>query len=338
MGKKQLGGDVLKGELLSIPHRSKQKGHDLKVIIETLPDELLLTIQVTETLSVHPAVVLFLALDGENSANGVHKLQCDDKAGIRAYRLSGPFCSDMATALITRVARGVAAASGVHFEKDGTSSAKSNSPELTLDILLDGQNIPTLSALEGSFGTMPDRAYALGSFELSQPELLISDPRYKPGTWCAGTVKARPGNWVCEVIIGPTSWFTRVKLLRARHESVTDEVYGLDFTDSGIDVGVDSGQCGLFDAEKYEKDAFVDSAYEKLCDITLGSELSGGIIPGRSGVVCLSGFGDGSYSALVHRNADGEAIGIQLVFISDEAIEDSDLEDDQEEELENTGS
>ena len=151
-------------------------------------------------------------------------------------------------------------------------------------------------------------------------------------------MKARPGNWVCEVIIGPTSWFTRVKLLRARHESVTDEVYGLDFTDSGIDVGVDSGQCGLFDAEKYEKDAFVDSAYEKLCDITLGSELSGGIIPGRSGVVCESGFGDGSYNALVHRNADGEVIGIQLVFISDEAIEDSDLEDDQEEGLENTGS
>lgn len=310
----------------------------MKAIIETKVDEFLLTLQFTETTQVPYGMIFFITSEGLTPEKGISKIHCDDDAGTRTYRLTGPFCRDALVDLIRSTARVLPKYISTGFDMENTLVASDDKPALELDILLDGKALPSVSALKEIFKTVPDQFYALGDFELSQPDLVISDPCYKPGTWCAGTIKAKPGKWICDALIGPTNWYTRVKRLRARHESVSEAVYALEFVDTGIDVGVDSGQCGLFDAEKYEKDAFVDSAYEKLCDITLGSELSGGIIPGRSGVVCESGFGDGSYNALVHRNADGEVIGIQLVFISDEAIEDSDLEDDQEEGLENTGS
>ena len=38
--------------------------------------------------------------------------------------------------------------------------------------------------------------FKLGTFEVTQPELIISDPCYAPGTWCMGIVpNAQPGIW-----------------------------------------------------------------------------------------------------------------------------------------------
>ena len=42
--------------------------------------------------------------------------------------------------------------------------------------------------------------FKLGTFEVTQPKLIISDPCYAPGTWCMGIVpNAQPGIWEAEI-------------------------------------------------------------------------------------------------------------------------------------------
>ena len=98
----------------------------------------------------------------------------------------------------------------------------------------------------------------------------------------------------------------------------------------------DNADC--FDRARYESDVFEESAYQKICVVTLRSECSGGIIPGKSGVVSESGFGDGSYTALTHNTSQGEAVAVQLVFISDDADKEADPTEEREAEQGETGT
>jgi len=94
---------------------------------------------------------------------------------------------------------------------------------------------------------------------------------------------------------------------------------------TNIEVGVDSGQCGIFQDSKYpegdtgewgEKDSF----YGKCCELTLGNE-NGGVLD--FGIVSSSGYGDGSYDCLIFSSND-KISAIRIIFISDENIEDED--------------
>ncbi len=65
----------------------------------------------------------------------------------------------------------------------------------------------------------------------------------------------------------------------------------IDWKELKFDIGVDSGQCGIFDYEKYpDTEADYDNVegfYRKCCDITLGSKPFG---PIDFGFVSSSGF------------------------------------------------
>ena len=177
-------------------------------------------------------------------------------------------------------------------------------------------------------------SYEKCSFEVVSGEIMISDPCYSVPTWCHGTVKARNGEWSPDVqIVDVGGWGHRVVELRACHE----DYYEIDqkhFMDEGpapkwekldIDVGVDSGQCGIFDLSHYRDDLVVADAYRitkssigaddewygLCCDRTL-SFYKWGLIP--YGVVSSSGCGDGSYDALAVMHA-GEAIAIKIIYI-----------------------
>lgn len=181
----------------------------------------------------------------------------------------------------------------------------------------------------------------IGSFRLSGTEMRVSDPSYRKGTWCAGTIKdCIPGKWFAAVVRkNEGDWGERIARLIVRHETapefnlsmkditvIESEIhYSENWENSGIEVGVDSGQCGFFDETVYDTDEAVrgmeapisnygNDFYNHCCDLTLGVA-SAGIIP--TGAVSCSGCGDGCYPAFIHRRLDGKADMAVLIFLED---------------------
>jgi hypothetical protein len=99
---------------------------------------------------------------------------------------------------------------------------------------------------------------------------------------------------------------------------------------AGFEVGVDSGQAGLFDASHYQDDSIIpnpkpriysapsDIWYSHCCDITR-SPLGAGVLP--YGVVSSSGFGDGGYDCFICRNEYGQIIRAEIEFIPEDDYE-----------------
>jgi len=87
----------------------------------------------------------------------------------------------------------------------------------------------------------------------------------------------------------------------------------------GCSVGVDSGQCGIFDDTIYPVDVESNGEYGdentfygECCKLTLGDN-QGGILKTGNGVVSSSGYGDGSYEVFCQYH-DGERIALMVDF------------------------
>lgn len=188
--------------------------------------------------------------------------------------------------------------------------------------------------LEALYEELPAYTYPLGTLQLTQPTLRITDPCYQVGTWCAVTLQAKPGAWLAKSVVGPTSWHTRVKVLQISHETLGDvdvaDYKTLEHTE--LNAGVDSAQCGFFDDALYPRDAAAfeyegDTFYGQCCKLTLDRGLpGGGVLASQAGVLTSSGFGDGGYDVFVQRDAQGEVVLVQLLFI-DESVQDDEDED-----------
>lgn len=180
----------------------------------------------------------------------------------------------------------------------------------------------------------------LGSFELTGTVMRVSDPCYTRDVWCCGTVEnCLPGTWDAAILTkdeGP--WGNRITVLSARHSSGPKHTAINRAMCNGthrwetceFEVGVDSGQAGIFDEAHYKDDSIFNSGlqpksdygerwYSYCCDLTL-SRLRAGILP--FGVVSTSGYGDGGYECITHKNDDGQVDFIFIVFICDEDNED----------------
>ena len=159
----------------------------------------------------------------------------------------------------------------------------------------------------------------LGTIELKN-EVMVSDPCYDLGTWCQGIVggvKAGKYN-AFAIITDEGSWGERVAELIVIHEDadineITDE---LDF-----EVGVDSGQAGIFNLDYYKEHQPDDdydnrkSWYRRVCDITCSDGDCGTI--DNEGVVSSSGYGDGGYVCYAAYNKENEIVALRVVFIED---------------------
>lgn len=114
------------------------------------------------------------------------------------------------------------------------------------------------------------------------------------------------------------------------HKSELDSTW----VDSGIDVGVDSGQAGFFDEFLFDglchDKALKDAFYSQICDLTCERDASWG--SHITGVVSSTGWGDGSYTCLVRRNDHGQAIEAVILYLTEE--EDEDDEEDTSEAVE----
>ena len=145
--------------------------------------------------------------------------------------------------------------------------------------------------------------FKLGTFEVTQPELIISDPCYAPGTWCMGIVpNAQPGIWEAEIgFFHEGKHDAAVAYLAAFHQPCPPKNQ-LIAREELFKVGVDSGQAGVFDKPFYRAGAdagqipsedALEAWYNSCCNQTLHTDHYAGVIP--HGVVSNSGYGDGGY-------------------------------------------
>jgi len=176
----------------------------------------------------------------------------------------------------------------------------------------------------------------LGSFELTGTVLRVSDPCYDRDVWCCGTVEnCIPGTWDAAILTKDEEpWGNRVAVLSARHSTgpkhtainraLCNRTHKWKHCE--FEVGVDSGQAGIFDEAHYKdnsifgadvrpKNSYGDLWYSVCCDLTL-SRLNAGILP--YGAVSSSGYGDGGYDCITHTNEDGQIDFVFIVFICDE--------------------
>lgn len=164
-----------------------------------------------------------------------------------------------------------------------------------------------------------------------EEEVMVSDPCYSIPTWCQIKLTGvLPGKYktICRITTETNGWGDRCSILMAVHENYLLE--NLSWRNHPGEVGVDSGQAGIFSFESYRNDEvaegittpeidFVlpyndkegDKWYEKICKFTLSNERWGLY---DKGVVSCSGIGDGGYRCLVTKK-NGKIVGIAIDYL-----------------------
>lgn len=172
--------------------------------------------------------------------------------------------------------------------------------------------------------------HELGEFSVNSNAVEITDPCYSPGD---GVIvkNVKNGQYICFTeITDEGGWGGRNAVLYAIHkdffnvQKLTKESLNFpQWISQKESFGVDSGQGGIFDIEKY-KGGDDEDFYEKACDTTLEG-LGAGTL--GFGVVSSSGYGDGGYGYETITE-DKEVVGFKIIFIGDEeSEEDEDIDD-----------
>ena len=172
-----------------------------------------------------------------------------------------------------------------------------------------------------------------GTFEVTSGKIRVTDPCYDLTTPCVAEFKAENGTWEYEIVTSNEGiWGERVNKIRVLHKDYKNSYTSNNITHNNNiiydDIGVDSGQCGFFDAETYKKEYGKNphggeynnksTFYGKCCALTSNENdptQVGGSLP--FGVVSSSGYGDGGYDCLVSFNTDGKAVAAILTFIDE---------------------
>ena len=199
---------------------------------------------------------------------------------------------------------------------------------------------------------MKTKRYKLGEIELKD-SVYVSDPCYDTETWCQALVEnLKPGKYIGymkKADFGPGGFGgIRVTDIWITHTDYP-HLYPVKILDPNIDIGVDSVQAGIYDEEYYEKhhipkldEHWYDEQFELIYYYdTNGNDFMEpypvmnkktnklewvypdpkqerrlGIVMDEKGIVCLSGFGDGSYDLYARKNKEGQIIGLRINFIN----------------------
>lgn len=155
-------------------------------------------------------------------------------------------------------------------------------------------------------------------------KVTVSDPCYKPGTWCQGTIdNVLEGNWIAEIKYGETNMFgssTTVPFALIVHHESFPNVEPTEVCD--FEVGVDSGMVGIFNADHYHNTINYDKEshdvwYNEICDIFRRRSP----VHCRNYIISFTAYGDGTYDCYVGKNEEGKIVSIMIDFIcSDEDL------------------
>lgn len=171
--------------------------------------------------------------------------------------------------------------------------------------------------------------------------VMVSDPCYTEPTWCQIKLKdVLPGTYNVSADKRDCSgWGERVHNLQVIH---TDYTGPMNWEEAPGEVGVDSGQAGIFSYDTYRNDSIFseisefgkddrfksfndkegDKWYGHMCDKTLGDE-SWGVYD--NGVVSSSGIGDGGYPLYVVKDKNGYIVAMKIDYLLDEREEEFDV-------------
>lgn len=176
-----------------------------------------------------------------------------------------------------------------------------------------------------------------GTIHLSD-QVRITDPCYDMDTWCAGTLSnVLEGSYQCFLSMNQDGC---VSAIEVRHTDYLDTKAKTPVPD--LEVGVDSGQAGIFDQTYYEEVQKTrqkwNSFYDRVCNLTYhqhpsaenGYHFDGNPIDGK-GFVSASGDGDGSYVCRVGKNADDKIVAIRIDYYPERIIFLDNEEEEQEE-------
>ena len=165
-------------------------------------------------------------------------------------------------------------------------------------------------------------------------KVVVSDPCYEIPTWCQAIVDGvKPGKYYVHAHkLDIDGWGERVCALVAIHEDHEFSNIYLDLNPN--EIGVDSGQAGIFDFDSYRNDGHINLIprvleepfrswrsenetgcdwYDHVSEYTLSDESWGRY---EYGTMSSSGIGDGSYSlytATVDENSP-EIVGFVIDF------------------------
>ncbi|EFU42707.1 hypothetical protein PVOR_07640 [Paenibacillus vortex V453] len=165
----------------------------------------------------------------------------------------------------------------------------------------------------------------LGDFEVNSGQLVVADPCYELDTniIIMGVLEGvLNGTWVGEVEkVEIPDWGEANAKLTAYHHSAVEQGAFLEWIKCPFVAGVDSGQAGIFDIQKYripDADSTSGSSdtdtewYYACCDITESGE-EAGVLDG--GVVSRTDMGDGAYGVYKAVNGQEQVVGVKIVFI-----------------------
>jgi hypothetical protein len=163
----------------------------------------------------------------------------------------------------------------------------------------------------------------IGSFVITTGKVMISDPCYEVGTWCQETEdfvrKGAWNAWIKQKDEG--NWGMRNSWLIACHEKFRPT--SLKWENKEANIGVDSGQAGIYDTRFYRRDEIISKDqigticsdepwYSANCKLTCETDMGAGVL--EYGCVSNSGFGDGNYQHSV-AISNKEIVGIRIRFI-----------------------
>jgi len=148
-------------------------------------------------------------------------------------------------------------------------------------------------------------------------KVVVSDPCYDLGTWCAqADFPVKPGRYHAYAIYSNEGEYgVRVAGLLFCHVSLKQKVPSRGWQEVASSIGVDSGQCGIFDDTIYPQSKDHpdnEPFYEECCGITL-ADSQVGILQSQKGAVSSSGYGDGCYGLSVVARK-GENVALMLDY------------------------
>lgn len=179
------------------------------------------------------------------------------------------------------------------------------------------------------------------TFEIKSGKAVLSDPCYNLDMWCSAVVNnVKNGIWGVYVERG--EYTKRNNNLMVYHtESFHRYPNILNNLKTAPPLpklgGVDSGQFGIFDYDGYRNDESItsdvklwsypekkggDRFYLACCYLTIVTKDNYGVLP--LGVVCASGWGDGSYELRGFKDSTGEYIGFLVIFIDEQVLDEED--------------
>lgn len=157
----------------------------------------------------------------------------------------------------------------------------------------------------------------LGQFKVNSGKLRVSDPCYDRNAWLAGVLEdVKNGTWEAFIRLDITG--SRVTELMAFNKDIPSRLIRNDkWDEQDLEIGVDSGQCGIFDDASYPDEKGdanqTSSFYGKCCQLTKVD--FGGVFD--FGVISSSGLGEGSYLCYTMEEREGIA-ALKVVFIEEQ--------------------